>query len=96
MKSRIWLITATDHDGTEIAWAEQAYSARGALTQLTEKMSERQPVAVIDPAVAVGEPFPGRPGYFTGFCGHAVAGSEWRAGFRTCEHCTLQERMDDQ
>ena len=34
-----------------------------------------------------GHPFPGRPGYFTGRCGHAVAGSEWRAGFRNCERC---------
>ncbi|MDA8320416.1 MAG: hypothetical protein M0030_11495 [Actinomycetota bacterium] len=35
-----------------------------------------------------GTPFPGRPSCLTGFCGHAVAGSEWRAGFRTCERCT--------
>lgn len=35
----------------------------------------------------VGTPFPGRPGYLTGRCGHAVAGSEWRAGFRVCERC---------
>lgn len=35
-----------------------------------------------------GTPFPGRPGYLTGFCGHAVAGTEWRAGFRTCERHT--------
>lgn len=34
-----------------------------------------------------GTPFPGRPGYVTGTCGHAVAGSEWRAGFRNCERC---------
>ena len=37
--------------------------------------------------VPVGEPFPDRPGYLTGECGHAVAGSEWRAGFRVCERC---------
>jgi hypothetical protein len=42
--------------------------------------------AEVDPAV-VGTPFPGRTGYVTGQCGHAVAGSEWRAGFRTCERC---------
>lgn len=34
-----------------------------------------------------GSMFPGRPGYLTGTCGHAVAQSEWKAGFRTCERC---------
>lgn len=34
-----------------------------------------------------GSDFPGRPGFVTGRCGHAVAGSEWRAGFRNCERC---------
>lgn len=34
-----------------------------------------------------GHPFPGRPGYITGDCQHAVAGSEWRAGIRKCERC---------
>jgi hypothetical protein len=29
----------------------------------------------------------GRPGFKVGHCGHAVAGSEWRAGYRNCEHC---------
>jgi hypothetical protein len=28
-----------------------------------------------------------RPGFVVGTCGHAVAGSEWRAGFRVCERC---------
>jgi hypothetical protein len=37
--------------------------------------------------VPAGEPFPGRKGFVTGLCGHAVAGSEWAAGFRTCERC---------
>lgn len=37
------------------------------------------------PAYPAGEPFPGRDGYVTGICGHAVAASEWRAGFVTCE-----------
>lgn len=27
-------------------------------------------------------------GFVVGHCGHRVAGSEWSAGFRTCEHCT--------
>jgi hypothetical protein len=34
-----------------------------------------------------GHPFPGRAGYLTGRCRHAVALSEWRAGFRNCERC---------
>ena len=29
------------------------------------------------------------PGYVAGVCGHRVAASEWRAGFRTCERCPL-------
>lgn len=28
-----------------------------------------------------------RPGMVAGWCGHAVALSEWRAGFRNCERC---------
>lgn len=40
-------------------------------------------------AIPVGEPFKGREeGFVTGLDGHAVARSEWAAGFRTCEHCT--------
>lgn len=40
---------------------------------------------------AEGLPFPGRPDYLTGRCGHAVAGSEWKAGYRTCERCPVIE-----
>jgi hypothetical protein len=29
----------------------------------------------------------GQLGYVVGECGHRVAGSEWRAGFRNCERC---------
>jgi hypothetical protein len=43
--------------------------------------------ADVELGVPDGTPFPGRPGYVTGQCGHAVAGSEWRAGFRNCERC---------
>lgn len=28
-----------------------------------------------------------RPGFVAGECGHAVAGSEWLAGMKTCERC---------
>lgn len=34
-----------------------------------------------------GSEIPGQPGYVVGVCGHRVAGSEWQAGFRTCERC---------
>lgn len=36
---------------------------------------------------APGSEIPGQPGYVVATCGHRVAGSEWRAGFRTCERC---------
>jgi hypothetical protein len=41
---------------------------------------------------AVGSAIPpesngGQSGYRVGECGHRVAGSEWQAGFRRCEHC---------
>jgi hypothetical protein len=39
------------------------------------------------PDSVIGTPFPGRHGYVTGTCGHAVAGSEWNAGYRKCERC---------
>jgi hypothetical protein len=42
-----------------------------------------------------GHPFPGRPGYVTGNCGHAVAGSEWAAGFRNCERCGETDDDDE-
>jgi len=39
-----------------------------------------------------GDPIPpgrtgGMPGFVVGECGHRVAASEWRAGFRNCERC---------
>jgi excisionase family DNA binding protein len=38
-----------------------------------------------------GEPFVSterpRPGFVVGTCRHAVAESEWRAGFKKCERC---------
>lgn len=41
-----------------------------------------------DPAYpAPGSEIPDLPGCVVGECGHHVAGSEWRAGLRTCERC---------
>ena len=42
--------------------------------------------------VEPGDPIPpehtgGMTGFVVGECGHRVAGSEWRAGFRNCERC---------
>lgn len=34
-----------------------------------------------------GSEIPGQPGFVVGLCGHRVARSEWRAGFRLCERC---------
>lgn len=39
-----------------------------------------------------GSPIPpeftgGMTGFVVGECGHRLAGSEWRAGFRNCERC---------
>lgn len=42
-----------------------------------------------------GSEIPGQPGFVVGTCGHRLAGSEWRAGFRTCERCP-NEDWDDQ
>jgi hypothetical protein len=50
-------------------------------------------------AFPAGEPFVSdlgpRPGYVVGQCGHAVAGSEWAAGFRTCERCPADTQAED-
>ena len=42
-----------------------------------------------------GDPIPpertgGMTGFVVGECGHRLAGSEWRAGFRNCERCGEQ------
>ena len=36
---------------------------------------------------AHGAEIPGQPGYVVGKCGHRVAKTEWRAGYRVCERC---------
>jgi len=51
----------------------------------------------MDPRIIeVGTPFIGPdgpiPGYVAGHCGHRVALSEWRAGFRDCERCAVNKR----
>lgn len=46
----------------------------------------------IDPAYPEpGSAIPEQPGYVVGHCGHRVAGSEWRVGFRVCERCPAAE-----
>jgi len=55
----------------------------------------------VDPDVPLADdpvPFVGPhgpvPGFVTGLCGHRMAGSEWRAGFRTCERCPAPADLD--
>jgi hypothetical protein len=47
-----------------------------------------------------GDPIPpertgGMTGFVVGECGHRVAGSEWQAGFRTCERCSSSDPDDE-
>jgi hypothetical protein len=39
------------------------------------------------PACIEGTPFPDRPGFVTGRCGHPVPEEEWAAGYRFCAGC---------
>ncbi len=36
------------------------------------------------------------PGYVAGYCGHRVAESEWRAGFRVCERCNENDYSEEE
>lgn len=79
-------------------WATDATAAR-ALDELTSWQDEDaqtadQVIAALRDAAkdspvypAPGSRIPDMPGYVVATCGHRVAGSEWRAGFRTCERC---------
>lgn len=57
--------------------------------------ADRGPAAVADgnPHLAAAVKYLGavehseRPGFVAGECGHAVAASEWVAGWRVCERC---------
>lgn len=49
-------------------------------------------ITLADLHLQPGNPIPpeltgGMEGFVVGNCGHRVAGSEWRAGFRNCERC---------
>jgi hypothetical protein len=44
---------------------------------------------------APGSEIPDQPGYVVGECGHRVAASEWRAGFRVCERCPSDDWADE-
>jgi hypothetical protein len=76
--------------GEALAIAERENAARG--------ISPRDAAEIIASSMAdggnlkSGDPIPpgqngGMDGYVVGECGHRVAGSEWRAGFRKCERC---------
>jgi hypothetical protein len=53
---------------------------REALAGLADAIRRRGAVL----ARLVGRPFPARPGYLIGACGHAVAEAAWLAGRRYC------------
>lgn len=40
-----------------------------------------------------GLPFPGRPGYVTGRCQHAVSVTDWQMGFRVCPADTDRDQL---
>jgi hypothetical protein len=44
-----------------------------------------------DDVLQPGHAIPDQPGYVVGTCGHRVAGSEWSAGYRTCERCPADD-----
>lgn len=77
----------TDEELARITEALPLSSLPVAVYALVATLGPDVPQGGQDQGIPVGEPFPLRPGYVTGECGHAVAGSEWRAGFRRCEHC---------
>ena len=52
-------------------------------TKPSESTEADAPAAYPEP----GSEIPGQPGYVVGKCGHRVAASEWRSGFRVCERC---------
>lgn len=68
------------HQARRAAWAEAGRSDEGAdLAQYPSPGSE----------------IPGQPGLVVATCGHRVAGSEWRAGFGTCERCPATQQTTE-
>lgn len=73
-----------------------AIRSRGSIGRTLAQRWERHITTQVPQAAADGAPathpepgseIPGQLAYVMGTCGHRVAGSEWRAGFRTCERC---------
>lgn len=67
-----------------------------ALSQLADQVRDHLGIPRACPTCHAGEVFnpdrgdevgPPQPGYRAGRCGHRVALTEWRAGFRVCERC---------
>jgi hypothetical protein len=82
-----WLLGEDVDDGPSSRWPI-GYLADPA--EVSAKVAEIWPGLAGSAGLLTSDqdaPFPGRPGYVTGTCGHAVAGSEWRVGFRECERC---------
>lgn len=76
----------TDVDDDDVVHAERL-AERGLLSRVapfTYRPTDATVKAVSD-ALAGGDPLPWAPGFVRSDCGHSIAASEWRAGFRTCE-----------
>lgn len=80
------LSTDADQVRSYVFWwpeVEACLSALGIPNQAAMRRGRKPAPVYPEP----GSNIPGQPGYVVGTCGHRVAGSEWKAGFRTCEHC---------
>lgn len=84
-------IADTDDDGYRITTGSGS-NADFEEFEISEEMALRLFVIMWERYGPSG-PIPFNPGngemrgFVTGRCGHRVAESEWRAGFRICEHC---------
>jgi hypothetical protein len=75
---------------TPIQWEELKNAGDAVLLgveAVRDALLTRDPNPGSVPDSVAGTPFPGRPSRVVGTCGHAVAGSEWAAGYRKCERC---------
>ena len=75
-------------------WSETAGCiTRGTYAPEREAQAHADLIAKLPPGnLNPGDPIPpertgGMTGFVTGECGHRLAASEWRAGFRNCERC---------
>jgi len=77
------IITMICADGVADRAHEQVLARLGPLTLVYREERAEDDAKYPEP----GSGIPDQPGYVVGKCGHRVAASEWRAGFRVCERC---------